>query len=901
MPDWRALVQERLTGSDLDAATEAEIVEEVAQHLADRYLELRAGGLPEAEARTIALREIEEHERMARDLGRLKRLPMPAPFAGVPGSPWWSGLAEDTRYAVRRLRKRPGASVVSIITLSAGVGAAVATWSLLSAALLRPLAVATPDRLVVVGVRSANGTGTLRNEQLYPLYPAVRDSGVFEGVAGGGDWSLLVGTGGIPEQRTIYFASQNLFDVLGVHLAAGRGFLAADDRRGAPPVAVLSDRLWRREFQADPGVLGRQITVAGQSATVIGVVPGSFRGLNLARPPDLYLPLHTIGDVGPNMINFFAEPNAGSSPTAWVSVIGRLKSGSNTTQATSGLAALAAIPETHGLAFGLTPVNLAAIPEAARAGMGQFSRLLAITVGLLLLISCFTVGMLLLIRTEARQDEFAMCLALGATRGRLARGIAIEGALISLSGATLAMPVAWWLFDGIRSFQLPGGVDIERLELSIDARALAAAAGGAVAATLLIALVAGVFGFSARMADVLRSRSGTPRLTRRRTRALLVGAQVAVTLVLMAGAGLFARSLLAALRLNPGFETSRILTGGVSLAEYGYTPIRATALFDDLRQRLSANPAIQSVSLTVFAGGMGGRLAIDGVPQKFPSTVWFTAIDERYFSTMGMRLLKGRDLSITDTEHAPRVTVVSASFGRLLSDGANPIGRRVTMPFHKTGQPPPVIEIVGVVPDVITNVNALQPLVMYLPLAQQDPTAVRNIVVRANADVDVVRSETISVMKQLDPTVRMTPMLTLDDQLGRQMSPQRFGAVVLGALGGIAALLTLLGAYVLAESMAILRMREMGIRAALGATGRQLGAIVLGETLRLVGLGLAAGLLLAWMGASTIRAFLFHVEPLDPATLAGVAAAILTLALAVSLRPAWRAARVDLGRVLREE
>lgn len=497
-----------------------------------------------------------------------------------------------------------------------------------------------------------------------------------------------------------------------------------------------------------------------------------------------------------------------------------------------------------------------------------------------------------------------MCLALGASRARLARGVAIEGAVLSLAGAALALPIAHWLFTGATAFQLPGGVGIGSLDLSIDLAALAAAALAAGTATLLIAIVAGAFGFSANVADALRSRTGaTPRFTRRRTRAGLVAAQVAVTLVLATGTVLFARSVRAALSLNHEIETTRIVSALFSLEPYGYTPARAEAVFDELTQRLNANAAVRSVSMTVGAGGMGagGRLAIDGEPREMPTFVAFQAIDERYFQTIGVRIVSGRGFSSDDREGSPLVGVVSESFGRFIANGVSPLGHRIGLGFSRPPAPPPAVEIVGVVPDLITNVSRLEPFTLYVPLSQQPPGTMRTIAINASANVNAARREANSLIQQLDPRLLPQRMLTIEEQLALQMGAQQLGMRVLGALGTIAILLTVLGTYVLAESMAVLRMREMGIRAALGATRRQLGAIVLAETGRLIGLGLAAGLILAWMGAGLIRAFLFRVEPLDPATLIAVSAAILTLALVVSLRPALRAARVDLGKVLKDE
>jgi putative ABC transport system permease protein len=818
---------------------------------------------------------------------------------------------DELRLANRRLTKRPGATVVSIVTLACAIGAAAATWSLLSAVLLRPLPVKDADRLVVAGTVNAAGpftaAGTVRDGFIYPLFPVFRDSGIFERVAA--EWSspesLLTSTDGLPVRTPIGFATFDFFDLLGLRIPVGRGFTSDDDRRGATPVAILTDRYWRRTFDARTDVIGRTITIQGKAVTIVGVAQPGFRGLDLSQTVDVYLPLHTIGDMGSALTNYFAEAGHSSAPTSGTRIVARLRNDTSLAQTMSRLAALDP-PAWQGArvkpVLALTPINLSAIPFNARAGMAQFARLLGATVALLLLIGCGTVGMLLLIRTEARREELAVCVALGASRARLARGIAIEGALLSGAGAVCAVPVAWWLFKGVGAFQLPGGIDIGGLNLGLDTRALAASAAGALLASVAISLIAGTFGLTASAAESLRSCGGaTARMTRRHTRAALVTTQVAVAMVLVAGAGLFARSLAAALSLNTGLDMGRMVTGSIYLGPYGYNVPRATAFFDDLRARLSANAAVKSVAYSASQGGMGGKLAVDSVPRQFPSAVWFTAVDEDYFRTMGIHVTAGRDFTGGDRPGAPLVTIVSESFGRRLADGGNPIGRRVTMPMHRVGSPPDVMEVVGVVEDIVTRVSVLEPLDMYFPVRQTDPSLNRTIAVRAAGDGDAARREIMSAIKAADPAVAPSPLLTLEERIGQQMAAQRFGALVLGTLGAIAVLLTILGTYVLGESMAVMRMREMGIRAALGATRRQLGAIVVVETGRLVGLGLIVGLGIAWLGASTIRSFLFQIQPFDPLTLAGVAGSILTLALLVSLRPALRAARVDLGRVLKEQ
>lgn len=802
--------------------------------------------------------------------------------------------------------KRPGAAIVSVVALALSIGATTATWSLLSAVLLHPLPVSDPDRLVAVGAAPAPGarTTTVSTAFIYPVVPAIRDSGVFRDVTFGGSQSAQVTVHGETLTRSIYFVTANFFATIGVPVERGRDLTAADDQRGVAPVAIVADRFWRSTLGSDPGVVGQTLDIEHRPVQIVGVAARGFPGMSLTSPPDLYLPLHTAAVAAGPMSNLFAEPGTGTSPSAWISVFGRLRPEDGPEAVASRLSAAA--PQFNGRPATLVPVELNALPETSRAPMKQFARLLAITIGLLLLVGCLTVGMLLLLRTEARQDEFAMCLALGASRVRLARGIVLEGAVLSAAGAALALPAAVLCFGALSTLRLPGGVSVAALDLTLNRSVLAAVVLSAAAATLVISLVSGVFGMRASVANVQRTRAGsTPRLTRRRTRAVLVAAQVAATLVLVTGAGLFSRSLSSALRVNPGFDTTRLVTGTLSLWQYRFATPQAAPFFATLRDRLNANPAIASASLFTNAASMGGNLIVDGIERHFPSAVAETGVDERYFSTIGLPILRGRDFTAQDDDRAPLVTIVSESFGRMLATGGNPVGMRIRAFHGKAGQPLPLVEVIGVVPDVITDVTRLEPLVMYVSLPQQLPHWRRDLVLRPSGTIAEASRELLAMLKGIDPSLEpapiASPLMTLDQKIQSQMTPQQFGVVVLGALGGIALLLTTLGMYVLAESMATIRTREMGVRAALGASGRQLGGIILAETGRLVGVGLAVGLVLAWMEAGTVRAFLFRVQPLDPLTLAVVAGTILTLTAAVTLRPAITAARVDLARVLRDE
>jgi putative ABC transport system permease protein len=634
---------------------------------------------------------------------------------------------------------------------------------------------------------------------------------------------------------------------------------------------------------------------------VIGVAPRGFRGLNLAQPPDLYVPLLGVNGLDPTATipNPLNDPTRRDSPSAWVTIVGRLKSGSNAAQARATLNTLP-IERRRGAELELIPIDLAAIPEVARESMGHFSRLLGATVALLLLIGSVTVGLLLMVRTEARRTELAVCLALGSTRLALARGVVLEGAMLAGAGVALAVPLGWWLFSALSTFQLPGGISIEALELSLDWNAWVGVAACGVLATLLIAMATGISGYAPHLGLALHSQaSATPAVTRRRTRAALLIAQVAVSLVLVGGAVQLTRSLVAALTINTGFDASRIVTGRLSLRTHGYTGPRGTQFFADLHERLRTNPAITSASLIQGLGGMTpyGKVTVDGQPRQFPTTVQFVAIDEHYFSTMGMPIVKGRDFTAHDDANSKPVALVSESFGRLLADGRDPVGHTIT--------DRQVLEIVGIVPDVVTNVAVTEPLVLYLSLRQQAESAERQqnrtIVLRAAAAPTAAVQGTLRAVRALDPRLEPEPMMTIAERLGAQMGSQRLGGLVLGVLGSIAVLLTLLGAYVLAESMAVVRKREFGIRATLGASRPSLAGMMLADTVRLVGGGIVVGLGLAWLGASTIETFLFRVDALEPGILIGVAAAILLLAIAVTSKPVVTVSRVDLVEVLRDQ
>lgn len=819
---------------------------------------------------------------------------------------------DEIRFAARRLTKDAGTTIASVIALACGIGAAVATWALVSAVLLNPLPIEGADRLFQLDEPTPPNVVDFGVPRFsYAVFESVRDSGTFEAIAASGAAPFgtlsVIEQGETPQRRTVHFAAHDFFATLGLRAAQGRTFTQEEDRRGAAPVAVLTDRYWRSAFDADPNVLGRTVTVSGTVATIVGVLPRGFRGLHLSETPDLYLPLHAIGELDHELIR--RSDLLGPRSFGWIHLVGRLRAGETPAAAAARLNALnpLELPPDQFRPLSLTNVNAAAVPELSRVGVTQFAALLSITVGLLLLVGCLTVGMLLFLRTEDRRDELAVRVALGATRGRLAVSIALEGGLLCALGAVLAVPLALWFFYGVRAFRLPGIFEIERLELAPSIGSWLAVTGAALAVTAAIALLATLVDIAGTRSPRPARALATPRVTRRAPRTVLVAGQVAITLVLIAGAGMFARSLIEALALNQGIDRDRVVTGVIDLGESGYTPPRSDAFFEELDGLLARNGTVEAFSLFRGGGGVQGglRIDVDGAQRELPASLGFLSIREDYFSAIGLPIIAGRNIESTDVAGAPLVAVVSQSLARLIADGGTPIGRRIPdwTSFRQVAggrTPDTYLTVVGVVPDLINYVEETEPLTVYQPLAQAPPAIGGRFVLRASGDARAAMRELASAIRALDARVPVY-MSTLDDQLGDQMNPRRFGMVVLGALGGIALLLTVLGTYVVAQSLVVRRRRELGIRAALGARSAQLRKLVLGDTARLVGIGLVAGLALAVVGARFIRSLLYRVEPLDPVPLALVAGGIFGLALVVSLRPALEAARPDLVRALREE
>jgi predicted permease len=812
---------------------------------------------------------------------------------------------DELRYALRRLARRPAIALVATATLATSLAAGAVAWSILSATLISPLPITAPERWFVLNVGTPSGG--VSHTFAYPHFTAVRDAGVFEHV--GAMWvpamALLANVDGVASRPSVAFVSYDLLRQTGVGVQIGRTFDEDDDRRGAPSTAILTDRYWRDAFAASATVVGRRVRLGRGLVTIVGVAAPGFRGFDLSTTPDLFVPLHTLGDIASPLTNYFAESSHSSSPTSAIRIVVRVSPGSSESEAIARLAGLPLSSKAvKASRFGLTPLAAAAIAGPQRLDVLHFARLLIATIVLLLLAGCATVGLLFVVRADARRAELSTCLAIGASPRRLMCGFASEIAILSIAAGGLALVLESWLFVALRVFELPGGISIERLDLGVDRRAGIATAAVAAAAFLFSTTVTLAFAAKTCLLGSARTVGVSHETTaRRRTHGALVSAQVAIALILLSGALLFIRSLEAALSLNPSLAMSDVLASEIALAEHGYTAQSAQGFFNDLRARAEAHARVESASYSSGLGGMGpaGTLLIDGTRRSFPSTVRFVAIDPLHFRTLRVSVTSGRDFSPLDILGAAPVTIVSESFARLLAAGGDAIGRSVTMPHARAGSPPEAVTVVGVVPDVVASVTQLEPLMMYFPMAQRESATYRTLTLRVRDDAGGVGRDVAGMMRSLDASVVPQPFHTLQQRIEQQMAAQRLAAALLGALGGVAFLLTILGAYVLADSAATLRRREMAVRAAIGATAFELCLLLAGQTVRLTGIGLIGGSILLWMASAALGRLLFQVQPTDPAVVTAVAMTIFLVTLLVGLKPAISASRLEIASTLKEE
>jgi predicted permease len=801
-------------------------------------------------------------------------------------------FVQDLRYALRKLSRTPGFTFIASLTLALAIGANTAIFSVVDGVLLRPLPFPEPERLVrIASVKDGKNYPSstldfidLRDQSRSFAYAAAMAPSTVN----------LTAAAAEPQRLELVRASASFFSLLGVQPALGRGFAAGEDALDASRVVVLSDRLWRSRFGADPRIIGRSLTLDGSPHTVIGV---ARRGFTYPTNPDLWAPLaFTPNDLEPD--------NRGAH---WLLVIGRLAPGATMTGGTQEVAAIARrleaqYPEMNtGFSATLIPLREEMVGKVRPALL-----VLLGAVGFVLLIACANVANLLLVRAASREGEIAIRTALGAGRMRIVRQLVTESVLLAVLGASLGVLLAAW---GVDLLVALGPQGLPRLdEVRID--------GGVLLFTTLVAVVTGVaFGLipalhAARpgIGQTLRegSRGTSSRGASERVRRLLVVTEMALAVVLLTGAGLLIRSFVRLLAVDPGFRPEHVVTFNLTLPEPKYTSgqrVRTTVA--DLRERITSLPGAQSsaIGFGLPMSGMQFRTSVDvaGRPPLPPGKR--NPIDVRiaspgYFATLGIPLVRGRDFASTDRATSAQVAIINADAARRYFPAEDPIGKRIELGWSRdtAGSGGPTAmggEIIGIVGDVKQfGLSADAAPMTYLPFEQAAINDI-SVVVRSAADPALLASAARRIVRELDPDLPIFGFTTLQDVIAESVSQPRFYTLLLGLFAALALVLAAVGIYGVISYLVSQRTRELGIRLALGATASQVLRLVLGQGLTLAVAGVIVGVGASFWLTRLIAGLLYGVGAADPFTFAGVVIVLLLVAGLACYLPARRAARVD--------
>jgi predicted permease len=809
-------------------------------------------------------------------------------------------VLQDLRYAVRGLAKSPGWTVAAVLTLALGVGANVAVFSLVDTLMLRPISgLADPGRLVWV---APTEEGRPRAAS-YPDFAEFREqAAVFSGVAAFDRVPVHASSAQQAERLQAEIASGEYFDVLGVVPAVGR-FFTADDERERRPVAVLSSAYWRTRFGGDPRAIGATLSLNGRHWTVVGVAPASFAGLDIEALPDLYLPLGTWLEASGH------GEELQSRASARLRVIARLKPGVGRNAAAAAVAAVAR--RTTSLRR-----TSARQPSATVEGLkgwvppGQLGQMLPIALlgmaatGTVLLIASANVANLLLGRAARRRREIGVRLAIGASRGRIVRQLLSESLVLAGLGAAAGVLVASSTLDLLLSrFSVPAG-----LVPAVDARVLLYAIAAALATGVVFGLAPAWSAVRPAAISALRDASGSPSGPQgSKLQAGLVVAQVALSLLLLACAGLFLRSLGKAASVPVGFDRARaseILTVSFDLETQGYPPEKARRFRSDLLARVAALPGARAAALAETLP-LGHRAVAEVLgpegrepAERHEGTVFLDAVSPGFFATLGMPLVAGRDFTAEDRPGSLPVVIVNETLARRFWPGRNPLGRRIVT----GGEPHEAFEVVGVARDgkYLRLTEPARPFA-YFPILQRGSHLAETTLLVRGAPGVAMAQQVRAAARALDPALPLFQPRSLEDALRESTTDRRQGTLLLAAFGTLALALAAVGLYGVIAYAVTQRRREIGVRLALGASRRDVVALFVSRGFRLAAYGVAIGLPLAAAVTHLLSRLLYGVTPMDLTTLVGASSLLMAIAILASGLPARRAARIDPMEALRNE
>ena len=867
----RALVRRDVVLHDID--------EELRTHLEMEIEANRELGMTPEEARLSARKSFG-------NVGSIRDLAYEVKGGGLMETIW-----QDLRYSGRVLLKHPGFTLIAVLTLSLGIGANTAIFSIVNTVLLRPLPYQAPEQLVTLGEFGPRGSVS------YPNFVDWRDqSSLFESVSVVRSNENYNFTGaGEPERLQGRLVSAGFFSLLGVQPLLGRDFVKEDDRPGGTPAVIISHGFWSRRFGSDPGVIGKQITLNNQSYTVIGVSPQDFQ---FGLPADVTIP---IGLSAERFKTRGADPG--------ISVVARLKPNVSLQQAQTETEMVYArmeqqYPETN-------TGRRAYLGSLHESFVGDVRRPLLIllgAVGLVLLIACANVANLLLVRASTRRREMSVRVALGASRRRIIRQLLTESLMLAAIGAVLGIFLAYWATSFIAN-QLPDG--IPRLtETSIDLPVLGFTLGVSLLTGFLFGLAPALQASRLNLTEALKEGDRGSSGGRQRLRSLLVVSEVALTLTLLVGAGLLIQSFRRVLQVDPGFNPQNLLTMQVSVNNTDGHQV--AAFFDQWQERVRQLPGVKA---TAVSNGLPLGVAnhpvffVEGRPRpehgKEPSGIRYT-VSPGYFETMGIAMIRGRVFTAQDTRETPLVAIIDEALAQQHFQSEDPIGRRITQSSSGT----PSYEIVGVVRHVEQD-NLDGQLVrtpqFYLNFNQipldRLPTQVRRINLLTRTDVEP--SSLVSAVREqvsaLNKDQAVFNVRTMEDILAQSIAPRRFSMLLLAIFAVVALVLASIGIYGMLSYAVAQRTREIGLRMTLGAQSGNVLRLVIGQGMKLAVVGVVLGLLASFAVTRTMKTLLFGVSATDPVTFIGIALLLALVALLACWVPARRAAKVDPIVALRYE
>ena len=831
-------------------------------------------------------------------------------------------LRQDLRFALRTLAKSPGFTLIVVLTLALGIGANTAIFTLMDQVMLRALPVPEPERLVVLdGPGAFSGSSHNHSDSLtplsHPMFERLRDQNtVFAGVLGHYTAPVHLTVGTQTDNVNGDLVSGTFFDVLGVRPAAGRLFTAGDDRTpGAHPLVVLGHGFWTRRFAADPRIVGQAVSVNSHPMTVIGVAGPGFHGVEVGESVDVYVPLMMQAQVLPTW-----RRGLGDWRTRWLTVMARRKDGESIESARAGISVLYAqlLEEdlqnseikSERVRKAFVAKKLGLVPGGrGTSGLRDQSKtpllVLMGMVGLVLLIACANVANLLLARASSRQKEIAVRLALGASRGRLVRQLLAESLVLAIAGGAFGVVFAAWTGDLlIRALPIESASRIFSVEP--DLRVGLFALGLSLLTGLVFGLVPAFQSTRPALASTLKSESGSVMggTTGFRFRKGLVIAQVALSLLLLIGAGLFTRSLINLRSLHPGFETERLLAFTVDPSLNGYDLARRFALFEEIQQELGAEPGVRLVSMAEEAlmtnSNSSSTVVVKGYESKEGEDMNpnFNAVGPEFFATLGIPLVAGRELTSADRLDAPRVAVVNETFARYFFAGKDPLGRTFALGRDKDKE----ITIVGVAKDGKAASLREEPLrFVYLPYAQETGVGGLTFYVRSTVPPEALGPRVRQVVRRIDSTLPVTELKTMNTQILESLFVERMVATLSAAFGFLATLLAAIGLYGVMSYAVSLRTREIGVRVALGAERGTVLRMVLKDVAVLALIGVAVGLPSGYGLGRLVESQLFGLSARDPLTFAAATATLLLAAFLAGYIPSARATRVDPMVALRYE